>query len=187
MLRRRIALGIGVVALGMIFTLCIGAEKCLAEKDKSSSKSAHARWTEDLQQAIAAAKKSGRPIMANFTGSDWCPPCMAQEREVFATPEFAHWAGENVILLTVDFPNKGQAAQTAKQNRALAEQFKVDSFPTIVFFDAKGKEYGRFGGYGSGAGFDGWLKRAKPIMEKAGEGKAEQKEKEKSGGESGGR
>lgn len=172
MLRRRIALGTVVLALGAIFTLCIAADNCLAEKDKENNDkanqaAAHARWTENLQEAIAASKKSGRPIMANFTGSDWCPPCMAQEREVFAKPEFAKWAGENVILLTVDFPNKGQAAATAKQNQALAEQFKVNSFPTIVFFDHKGGEYGRFGGYGSGMGVEGWLKRAQPIMAKA--------------------
>lgn len=174
MLHRKIAFAAAFVALGLSFTLAMAADKDKdsAESEKES-KVVHARWTEDLQAAIAAARKSGRPIMANFTGSDWCPPCMAQEREVFSTKEFAAWAGENVILLTVDFPNKGQAAKTARQNQALAQQFKVGSYPTIVFFDDKGKEYGRFSGYGSGGGFDGWQKRAKPIMEKAGEAKKE--------------
>ena len=139
----------------------------VARAAKEEGGNAHAAWTQNLQQAITASKKTGRPILANFTGSDWCPPCMAQEREIFAKPEFAQWADKNVILLTVDFPQKGQDAQTAKQNQALAQQFKINSYPTIVFFDAKGSEYGRFGGYGSGMGVENWIKRAQPIVQKA--------------------
>ena len=31
-----------------------------------------AKWQDDFALAQAQAKKEGRPILADFTGSDWC-------------------------------------------------------------------------------------------------------------------
>ncbi len=65
-------------------------------------------WTESLQKAQQLSKDSGKPIMANFTGSDWCPYCISLEKEIFSTEAFKKWAADNVILLKVDFPHHSQ-------------------------------------------------------------------------------
>ncbi len=31
-------------------------------------------WLEDFAEASALSKKTNRPMLLEFTGSDWCPP-----------------------------------------------------------------------------------------------------------------
>ncbi len=104
-----------------------------------------ADWTVGWKPAADLASKTNKPILANFTGSDWCGWCIKLKAEVFSTPEFAAWAAKNVVLLEVDFPrdNKQSATQQA-ENEALLNKYKVEGFPTILLLAADGKELGRF-------------------------------------------
>ena len=107
-------------------------------------------WGEDFKQALAASAKTGRPVLADFTGSDWCPPCQMLKKKVFQTQRFADWARSNVVLLKVDFPRgKPQPPEIRNQNRRLAERYgdRVKGFPTILFLDAEGQVLGAIGGY----------------------------------------
>lgn len=124
-------------------------------------------WTEDFKAALAASKATGKPILIDFTGSDWCGYCKVQHKEVFGTEEFKKWAADNVILFTADYPRKAQNAAVKKQNAELKEKYQPRGFPTIVFIDAKGTELGRWAGYGPGTGTDKWIERATPIVAKA--------------------
>lgn len=103
-------------------------------------------WLTDIAKAKAEAAKAGKPILIDFTGSDWCGWCVKLKKEVFDTPEFTAWAKDKVVLLEVDFPQKKeQSAEVKKANRALAESYKIEGYPTIVIADAAGKELGRLG------------------------------------------
>ena len=103
-------------------------------------------WGEDYQQALAESKKSGKPILADFTGSDWCGWCVTLKKEVFDTPAFKEWAAKNVILLEVDFPQrKAQAAEIKQQNEKLAQEFSIEGFPTVLIIDGNGKKIGELG------------------------------------------
>ena len=42
-------------------------------------------WTTDLPAAKDTAKKENKLILMDFTGSDWCPPCVALKKQVFET------------------------------------------------------------------------------------------------------
>lgn len=117
---------------------------------------ANGEWTTDFKAATAAAKATGRPILIDFTGSDWCGWCIKLHHEVFDQPAFQQWAAGHVVLLELDFPKHKQlAAAVAKQNNDLAQKYRVDGFPTIVVIDANGRELGRTG-YVEG-GVDAWL------------------------------
>ena len=61
------------------------------------------KWETDMMTAVNDAVKSDRPVLLFFTGSDWCGWCKRLQREVFFTPEFEKWAGENVILMASCF------------------------------------------------------------------------------------
>ena len=133
----------------------------------TSSARAAEGWTEDLQAAIAEAKKTGKVIVADFTGSDWCGFCKKQHAEVFDTDTFKAWAKDNAVLLTVDFPaRKRQDAATKKQNAELKAKFGVRGYPTIIFMTTKGDELGRFVGYPPGSGPEAWIKKANDIVSK---------------------
>jgi len=93
-------------------------------------------WLVDIEEAYELSKKTNKPILANFTGSDWCGWCMRLRSEVFDKPEFKKWAEENVILLELDFPRKKQLPEhQQQQNIGLQQAFQVTGFPTIWVFD----------------------------------------------------
>lgn len=51
-------------------------------------------WLVNLEEAYQQSNKTGKPIMANFTGSDWCGWCKKLTASVFSKPEFKSWAKE---------------------------------------------------------------------------------------------
>ena len=126
---------------------------------------AGATWTEDFAAAREESKKTGKPILADFTGSDWCKICKAQHMQIYNSSQFAAWAGDSVILLKVDFPiKKEQSADLKQQNEALKDAFKVRGMPTTVFFDARGRELGRFAGYAPNTDPEKWVAEAQAIV-----------------------
>ncbi|MFQ5845116.1 MAG: thioredoxin family protein, partial [Planctomycetota bacterium] len=121
------------------------------------------RWLTDFEQAAAAAKQTGRPILADFGGSDWCSWCIRLKKEVFDTPEFRKWAGRSVVLLDVDFPRtKAQPEALKKHNAGLLDKYGIRSFPTVLFLDHEGKVLGR-SGYRQG-GPAAWIDHAKSVL-----------------------
>lgn len=101
-------------------------------------------WTEDFDAASKRAKDTGRPLLLNFTGSDWCPPCKRLHREVFDTDEFRAYAMEDLVPVTIDFPRRRQLpAEIKNRNFKLQNKYKISGYPTIIILDASGKELGR--------------------------------------------
>jgi len=93
-------------------------------------------WMVDLDEAYAASQKEGKPIMANFTGSDWCGWCKRLTASVFSQQEFKSWADDNVILLELDFPRRTAIPEKyKKQNAGLQQAFKITGYPTIWVFN----------------------------------------------------
>ena len=45
-------------------------------------------WSTDVEAAVAQAKKENKAVLVEFTGSDWCPPCIMMRKNVFSKKEF---------------------------------------------------------------------------------------------------
>ena len=102
-------------------------------------------WYLELEDAFAESKKTGKPIMANFTGSDWCGWCKRLSAAVFQKDEFKSWADDNVVLLELDFPRRTKLPEELqKQNAGLQRAFKVRGFPTVWVFDLDRDKAGKF-------------------------------------------
>jgi protein disulfide-isomerase len=103
-------------------------------------------WITDFEAAKAAAAKRKVPIIANFSGSDWCGWCIKLDREVFAKADFLAYAKDHAVLLHLDFPSrKKQSEAIRNQNKALAAKYGIRGYPTIIILDSAGKELGRTG------------------------------------------
>ena len=139
--------------------LCLALAGCIF--GLSSAQAAGVKWLTDFHKAQDEAKAGHKLLLLNFTGSDWCGWCMRLEAEVFSKPEFADYAKQNLVLLTVDFPRaKPLSNEVRTQNRALAEMFGVEGFPTIVVMTGEGKPVGVLGYVPGGPGaFIGELKK----------------------------
>jgi len=105
-----------------------------------------AEWLTDYTQALQQAREQKKPVLIDFTGSDWCTWCMRLDQEVFATAEFKSYAAANLVLLKVDFPKRNPLppAQNAR-NEKLAAQFGVRGFPTVVVLQPTGSKAGELG------------------------------------------
>ncbi len=135
------------------------------ETPESTSKDQSPDWTEDYATALQLASATNRPIMALFTGSDWCMYCKSLESEVFSKPEFQEWARERVILLEVDFPRvTTQSSGIAAQNRELSNRYAkyINGYPTVLFLDPNGSVIGQLG-YAAG-GPKSWISKAETKL-----------------------
>lgn len=113
--------------------------------DVGDYKAKNKGWLVNFEEAFKLSEASGKPIMANFTGSDWCGWCKRLDKSVFHQSGFDKWAKDNVILLELDFPKRFRVPQTvAQQNNGLKQAFGVRGFPTIWLFDADKDDTGRF-------------------------------------------
>lgn len=103
-------------------------------------------WVTNYQEALSESKKSGKTLLLNFTGSDWCGWCIRLHNEVFSKSEFVEYADKNLICVKLDFPRRTMLDPTlARQNEQLAQQFGVTGFPTIILANGEGKSIARTG------------------------------------------
>ncbi|MGI4874631.1 MAG: thioredoxin family protein [Janthinobacterium lividum] len=106
-------------------------------------------WTADLAAALAQAKATQKPVLAVFSGSDWCKPCMMLKQEVFDQPEFAQYAQDKFVLARFDFPrnrkNRLDAAQTKLNEAAAAQLNQEGAFPAVVLLSPEGQVLARTG------------------------------------------
>ncbi|MEO0045929.1 MAG: hypothetical protein RL705_1120 [Bacteroidota bacterium] len=98
-------------------------------------------WHTDMNKALEVSKKTKKPLLLFFTGSDWCGWCIRLQKEVLKTPEFAKWAKDNVVLVELDFPRRtAQQPEIQKQNMELQQALGVRGYPTVWFVNATKKE-----------------------------------------------
>ena len=121
-----------------------------------------AEWQTDYDKALQMAKSQNKHLLLDFTGSDWCGPCIELRKKVFSRPEFAAYAEKNLILMEVDYPQrKKQSAELKKQNEKLSKQYGIDEkgFPTVVLLDPAAKVIREFTGYDgeTTAGLIAWI------------------------------
>jgi uncharacterized protein YyaL (SSP411 family) len=102
-----------------------------------------AHWYYNMQEAEQIAQKEHKHILLNFSGSDWCGPCMRMQDEIFGNVVFTKMADTLLVLVNADFPRKKKNQLPPRQqqlNNAMADQYNSGGkFPYTVLMDAKGK------------------------------------------------
>ena len=102
--------------------------------------------TEDFTKAKDLAQAYDRPIVLLFTGSDWCQWSKKILNDVINTEDFEEAVGKNFIFAKIDFPEiNTKSGACLEQNKGLKEEFEIDSFPTIVMTNQRGREITRMG------------------------------------------
>jgi thioredoxin-related protein len=109
------------------------------------------KWETDFEQAKVEAKQNGKLILLNFSGSDWCAPCIKLDRDVFKQESFGEFASKNLVLVRADFPRQKKHQLEAKQrehNEKLAEQYNPQGkFPLTLLLNAEGMIIHSWDGY----------------------------------------
>ena len=127
-------------------------------------------WLRDLKEAQAQAKATNRPVVAVFSGSDWCKPCIVYEQEVFSKQEFTDYAKDRLVLAHFDFPrlkkNQPSPAQLKLNETAAAQLNHEGDFPLAVIIAPDGKVLAKTGYIAGGPdAFKNYLKKVIPTLE----------------------
>jgi thiol-disulfide isomerase/thioredoxin len=166
-------LGIHLFGVGRSLGLALVAVLALAATCPAGD-----AWLTSYEDALAAAERSGRPILTIFTGSDWCPHCRTLEENVLHTETFSRWAQDRVVLLMIDLPQQGLSQEERQVRSRVCIKYGVRTFPSALLIGPDGAKITGQAGY-KGQPADAWVAAMEghlpPVAEVAKpEGKAEE-------------
>ena len=100
-------------------------------------------WQPDFETAQKIATEKNQLILLNFSGSDWCGPCIRMKKEYFYNEVFSAMADSHLVMVNADFPRskKNQLSKMKQQqNDALAEKYNPEGrFPFTLILNSAGK------------------------------------------------
>jgi len=100
-------------------------------------------WETDFSKAKQIAQADHKLIVLNFSGSDWCGPCIRLHKEIFESAAFKQYSNDHLVLLNADFPRlkKNQLSKEQQsKNDQLADHYnKEGKFPLTLLLTSDGK------------------------------------------------
>lgn len=115
-------------------------------------------WINNFDDAKKTATQKHELIVLNFSGSDWCGPCMRLRKEIFESNDFKTYAEDNLVFVNADFPRmkKNQLSkEQVKINEALADKYNSKGkFPLTLLLNADGKVLKTWDGFPGGTAED---------------------------------
>ena len=113
-----------------------------------------AHWETDFAAAKNKAKESRRALLLNFSGSDWCIPCIRMHKEIFNDKNFVSFSEGQLVLYQADFPRKKKnelPAPLRQQNDSIAAIYNpTGKFPFTVLLSPDGEVLRQWDGYPGG-------------------------------------
>ena len=102
----------------------------------------------NFETAKKKATTENKNLLVKFTGSDWCPPCIKLEKEVFAKKEFIEKLSKDFVIVVLDFPQKSKLPEElSAMNKKIAADYHVRNYPTVILMNAQGKAFKSLIGY----------------------------------------
>jgi thioredoxin-related protein len=107
-------------------------------------------WHHNLTEAQMIAQKEHKYILLNFSGSDWCGPCIRMKKEIFESDVFKKMADTELVLVNADFPRNKKNQPTPEQqkiNDLTADKYNpLGKFPFTLLLNEKGAVLGSWEG-----------------------------------------
>lgn len=108
-------------------------------------------WMGDINTAKTEAAQQHKLILVNFSGSDWCGPCIRLRKEILESTQFEGYATDHLVLVRADFPRQKKnqlSKEQVKLNEALADKYNSEGkFPYTLLVDENGKVLKSWDGY----------------------------------------
>lgn len=108
-------------------------------------------WLGNFNEAKIEAAKTHRLILINFSGSDWCGPCIRLRKEILESSTFENYASDHLELVRADFPRQKKnrlSKEQVKLNESLADIYNHDGkFPYTLLVNENGKVLKEWDGF----------------------------------------
>jgi len=92
-------------------------------------------WQPSLEAAITEARRSGKPIVADFFAT-WCGPCKMMDQQTYPDPRVAAEA-ERWVMVQID----------VDKHPEIAQRYRASALPTIAFLKSDGTPVTGFQGF----------------------------------------
>lgn len=97
-------------------------------------------WETNMDEAKKKASEQNKGLFIEFTGSDWCGPCIHFKKTVLSKDEFLNEVQKHFILVELDYPRqKEQRAEQKEHNAKYAKEYGIKGYPTVIFANSDGK------------------------------------------------
>ncbi|HEV3411563.1 MAG TPA: thioredoxin family protein [Puia sp.] len=100
-------------------------------------------WHYNLVEARQLARDQHKHILLNFSGSDWCAPCILLRRQILDNATFLQMADTSLVLVNADFPRSKKNQLNSRQqalNNTMADEYNSQGkFPYTLLLNADGK------------------------------------------------
>ena len=109
---------------------------------------ASVEWMTDFEAAKAKSVAENKPMLIDFTGSDWCTWCIKLKQDVLSKTEFEQYIADKFIPVEVDVPQnaaKVGGEEQLEKNRQICEEYGVEGFPTVMVVTPEGGVAGGIG------------------------------------------
>jgi thioredoxin-related protein len=106
-----------------VFVVLISVAQCVMAQDS-------VRYYKSWEKALKAAKKTNKLIFLDAYTS-WCAPCKRMEATTFKNAEVIKALNEKFIPIKLNM-ERGEGI-------ALAKNYRIGGYPTLLFIDAEGK------------------------------------------------
>ena len=129
--RRRADSSAKILAILIVIVVAIGGAWKMAHRTT--------KWLPTIDDGLRVADREGKPILVLYTAV-WCPPCQRLKKEVFKDPEVADYLEREYVLVKVDLSNQGSP------NTQVAAEYGVESIPTMMVYNARGRYLDTYAG-----------------------------------------
>lgn len=141
---KRLMMAMTVAAMGLSIGCGAGAdavdpstEATVAGATVATHGDTDVAWERDWDAAFDRARAQNKVVLASFE-ADWCVWCRRLETTTYRDAKVASLLDAAVVPVALDVDRNG---------RELSDTYEVDGLPTVVVFDADGRELGRIDGY----------------------------------------
>lgn len=87
---------------------------------------------------IRESKRQKKPIILDFWAA-WCAPCQKLDKETFSNKELGNYLNHNYLVYKVDIDTF--------DGMEIVDRFSIDVFPTMIVFDPKIGQIGKYKGF----------------------------------------
>ncbi len=123
-----------------------------AQNRPSAQPAASVSWA-TFGTGMRRAKSEGRPMFVDFYAT-WCGVCKMMDRQTFRHPDVVRALGE---LVPVRVDSEDETPRDGFRGYDLAERHSIRGYPTLILFDADGRELSRRAGFLEPRAFLAWL------------------------------